>query len=41
LAIEANIESEKLDLILEILEKSGLLFLFPEVPANRYQLVHD
>ncbi|MFB8792572.1 MAG: hypothetical protein U7123_27935 [Potamolinea sp.] len=41
LAIEANIEAEKLDLILEILEKSGLLFLFPEVPANRYQLVHD
>jgi WD40 repeat protein len=41
LAIEANIETEKLDLILEILEKSGLLFLFPEVPANRYQLVHD
>ncbi len=41
LAIESAIESQKLDLILEILEKSGLVFLFPEVPANRYQLVHD
>jgi len=41
LAAESVIESEKLDLILEILEKSGLLFLLPEVPTNRYQLVHD
>jgi WD40 repeat protein/tetratricopeptide (TPR) repeat protein len=41
LAAESTIESEKLDLILEILEKSGLVFLLPEVPTNRYQLVHD
>ncbi|MGB7443998.1 MAG: hypothetical protein WA919_23280 [Coleofasciculaceae cyanobacterium] len=34
-------EPEKLDLILEILEKSGLVFLIPESPASRYQLVHD
>ncbi|HEY9609064.1 hypothetical protein [Allocoleopsis sp.] len=41
LAAESDIDSEQLDLILEILEKSGLVFLLPEVPANRYQLVHD
>ncbi len=41
LAVESAIESQKLDLILEILEKSGLVFLLPEVPTNRYQLVHD
>ncbi len=41
LGVESGIESQKLDLILEILEKSGLVFLLPEVPANRYQLVHD
>ena len=41
LAIESAIEPEELDLILEILEKSGLVFLLPEVPTNRYQLVHD
>lgn len=33
--------SEKLNLILEIFVKSGLVFLFPEIPANRYQLIHD
>ncbi|MFN6438678.1 MAG: ribosome assembly protein 4, partial [Nostoc sp. DedSLP01] len=31
----------KLDLILEILVKSGLVVLLPENPADRYQLVHD
>ena len=31
----------KLDLVLEVLVGSGLLFLVPENPANRYQLVHD
>ncbi|MGC1396171.1 MAG: hypothetical protein WA828_18070 [Coleofasciculaceae cyanobacterium] len=41
LAIESKIESTKLDLILEILEKSGLIFLLLESPTNRYQLVHD
>ena len=34
-------KAEKLNLILEIFVKSGLVFLFPEIPANRYQLVHD
>jgi WD40 repeat protein len=41
LATESGIETQQLDLILEILEKSGLVFLLPEVPAKRYQLVHD
>ncbi len=41
LAIESLIEPPKLDLILEILEKSGLIFLLLESPTNRYQLVHD
>ena len=41
LAAESAIDSEQLDLILEILEKSGLVFLLPEIPAKRYQLVHD
>lgn len=41
LGAESGIDSQKLELILEILEKSGLVFLLPEVPANRYQLVHD
>jgi WD40 repeat protein len=41
LATDSGIESQKLDLILEVLEKSGLVFLLPEVPTNRYQLVHD
>ncbi|PSB34292.1 hypothetical protein [Stenomitos frigidus] len=34
-------EINKLDLVLEVLVGSGLLFLVPENPANRYQLVHD
>jgi WD40 repeat protein/AAA+ ATPase superfamily predicted ATPase len=34
-------EAEKLDLVLEILVKSGLVFQLPENPAERYQLVHD
>jgi WD40 repeat protein len=41
LAAESAVDSEQLDLILEILEKSGLVFLLQEVPANRYQLIHD
>ncbi|MEW6495691.1 MAG: hypothetical protein AB1589_24705 [Cyanobacteriota bacterium] len=41
LAAESAIDSSKLDLILEILEKSGLVFLLPEIPAKRYQLIHD
>jgi WD40 repeat protein/tetratricopeptide (TPR) repeat protein len=34
-------EAEQLDLVLEILVGSGLVFLVPDSPANRYQLVHD
>ncbi|WP_293061991.1 MULTISPECIES: hypothetical protein [unclassified Moorena] len=41
LAIESSLEDYTLDLILEIFEKSGLVFLLPEVTINRYQLVHD
>ena len=32
---------EQLNLVLEIFIKSGLVFLIPEHPANRYQIVHD
>jgi len=41
LARESGIDSAKLNLILEILEKSGLVFLLPGFPVNRYQLIHD
>jgi WD40 repeat protein len=41
LAADISTEADKLDLILEILVTSGLVFLLPEVPADRYQLVHD
>ncbi|MEQ9672044.1 WD40 domain-containing protein [Coleofasciculus sp. G2-EDA-02] len=41
LVIESDLDIQKLDLILEILEKSGLVFLLPEIPSHRYQLVHD
>jgi hypothetical protein len=34
-------EIPKLDLVLEVLVGSGLVFLFPDTPANYYQLVHD
>lgn len=34
-------EAKRLDLILEIFQESGLVFLLPENPADRYQLVHD
>ena len=33
-------DAEKLDLVLEILVRSGLVVLFPDVP-ERYQLIHD
>ncbi|WP_341529856.1 hypothetical protein WKK05_11360 [Nostoc sp. UHCC 0302] len=33
--------SSNLDLVLEILVKSGLVILLPENPLDRYQLVHD
>jgi len=41
LAELSGIESTTLDLILEILEKSGLVFVFSEITDYHYQLVHD
>jgi len=41
LARDLATEADKLDLVLEILVKSGLVFLLPEAPADRYQLIHD
>ncbi|NEQ68420.1 MAG: hypothetical protein F6K21_23550 [Symploca sp. SIO2D2] len=37
----SKIKPKTLNLILEILEKSGLVFLFSEITDHRYQLVHD
>jgi len=34
-------ESDQLDLVLELLVKSGLVFRWTELPAELYQLVHD
>ncbi|MCL1467184.1 eIF2A-related protein [Argonema galeatum] len=41
LAVDLAAEADKLDLVLEIFVKSRLVFLLPETPADRYQLVHD
>ncbi|MCT7951247.1 hypothetical protein NG798_15715 [Ancylothrix sp. C2] len=41
LAANLTFGAKKLNLILEILVGSGLLFLHREKPADRYQLVHD
>ncbi|MGK7875984.1 MAG: hypothetical protein AB4426_22610 [Xenococcaceae cyanobacterium] len=41
LAANFTVEASKLDLVLEILVESGLVFLVPETNADRYQLVHD
>jgi WD40 repeat protein len=38
---DLSIEPKRLDLILNILVKSGLVFQVPGFPADRYQLVHD
>jgi WD40 repeat protein/tetratricopeptide (TPR) repeat protein len=38
---EFLVQDEQLDLVLEILTESGLLMLWPDAPADRYQLVHD
>ncbi|MEP0755868.1 hypothetical protein NDA03_27160, partial [Trichocoleus sp. Lan] len=35
------IKTSKLDLVLQIFVDSGLVVLLPELPADRYQLVHD
>ncbi|MBD1874552.1 ATP-binding protein [Nodosilinea sp. FACHB-131] len=34
-------QSDQLDLVLDILVGSGLVFLLPDIPIDRYQLVHD
>jgi WD40 repeat protein/tetratricopeptide (TPR) repeat protein len=34
-------EPERVDLVLYVLVNSGLVFLLPECPSDRYQLVHD
>ena len=40
--LESKDETEaKLDLVLEILTKSGFLMVWPDTPGDRYQLVHD
>ena len=41
LEADLAIEPTRLDLILNILVKSGLVFQVPGFPADRYQLVHD
>ncbi|NEO98434.1 MAG: hypothetical protein F6K58_07115 [Symploca sp. SIO2E9] len=41
LAVDTAITAETLNLILAIFVQSGLVFLVPETPASRYQLVHD
>jgi WD40 repeat protein/tetratricopeptide (TPR) repeat protein/archaellum biogenesis ATPase FlaH len=41
LLTEARGDLNKLDLVLQIFVKSGLVLLLPESPAARYQLVHD
>ncbi len=39
--LDLDSQEGQLDLVLEILTKSGLLMLLPEAPSDRYQLVHD
>lgn len=41
LAADLAAEAENLDLVLEIFVRSGLVLLLPEIPTERYQLVHD
>jgi len=41
LAVDLTREAGKLDLVLRIFVDSGLVFLLPETPYDRYQLVHD
>ncbi|MGK7874043.1 MAG: AAA family ATPase [Xenococcaceae cyanobacterium] len=41
LRINVSIIPQRLSLVLEIFVLSGLVFLLPEIPENRYQLVHD
>ncbi len=41
LAADVDTELERLDLVLEIFVKSGLVLLLREIYSDRYQLVHD
>lgn len=41
LMLRVRFTPSQLDLVLEILVGSGLIFISPEVPEDRYQLVHD
>jgi len=41
LTADLALDPDRLDLILTILVRSGLVFLIPGFPAERYQLVHD
>ena len=41
LELELDVKTEKFDLVLEILVRSGLVLRVPASPADRYQLVHD
>jgi len=41
LAADLAAEANKLNLVLKIFVMSGLVLLLPEIPAERYQLVHD
>jgi hypothetical protein len=41
LAAELAVDADKLDLVLEILVQSGLVFLLKDFSANFYQLIHD
>ncbi|AFY84932.1 WD40 repeat domain-containing protein [Oscillatoria acuminata] len=38
---ELAVNPDNLEEILKILEKAGLVFVLPELPESRYQLVHD
>ena len=41
LATALDREADKLEFVLEILVKSGLVSLIPQSPADRYQIIHD
>ena len=41
LASDLLTESSKLDLVLDVLVSQGLVLLLPELPEDRYQLVHN
>ncbi|MBD1890514.1 hypothetical protein [Coleofasciculus sp. FACHB-SPT9] len=41
LAADLSVEASRLDLVLKIFVDSGLVILLPELPTDRYQLVHD